>query len=122
MAGNRLVYSADSKDAKYEIRENVARDRVCYDRIYILFSNLHAICFGTLGQRTESAPRDDEDALATKRECVKPRPESQTRFLYDEVISQSLIHSNIVKLNEDELGVLSKLSPVKGSDEAPWMI
>ena len=46
--------SLDSKgDAKYEIRENVAWDRVCYDsNLYPFFQSLHAICFGTLGQRT----------------------------------------------------------------------
>ena len=56
---------------------------------------------------------------ATKRECVKFFDLNLRQDFYTmEVISQSLIHSNIVKLNEDELGVLSKLSPVKGSDEA----
>ena len=34
------------------------------------------------------------------------------------VISRSLNHSNIVKLNEEELKELSKLSVVSGSDEA----
>ena len=114
--------SLDSKgDAKYEIRENVAWDRVCYDsNLYPFFQSLHAICFGTLGQRTVKAHLETMKMLsATKRECVKFFDLNLRQDFYTmEVISQSLIHSNIVKLNEDELGVLSKLSPVKGSDEA----
>ena len=56
---------------------------------------------------------------ATKRECVKFfDPNLRQDFYSTKVISQSLIQSDIVKLNEEELGVLSKLSPVSGSDEA----
>ena len=114
--------SLDSNgDAKYEIKENVAWDKVCYhSNSYAFFQSLDAICFGTLGQRTEKAHRETMKMLsATKRECVKFFDLNLRQHFYStKVISQSLIHSNIVKLNEEELGVLSKLSPVRGSYEA----
>ena len=56
---------------------------------------------------------------ATKRECIKFFDLNlRQSFFSMKVISRSLNHSNIVKLNEGELKELSKLSVVSGSDEA----
>tara|TARA_B100000989_G_scaffold258447_1_gene208328 strand:- start:141 stop:1049 length:909 start_codon:yes stop_codon:yes gene_type:complete len=119
--GVSTVVLDSKKDAKYEIKENVAWDTVRYDpTLFPFFQSLDAICFGTLGQRTENAHLETMKMLtATKRECIKFFDLNFRQSFYSmKVISQSLIHSNIVKLNEEELKELSKLSLVNGSDEA----
>ena len=119
--GVSTVVLDSKKDAKYEIKENVAWDLVHYDStLFPFFQSLDAICFGTLGQRTENAHLATMKMLsATKRECVKFFDLNFRQSFYSmRVISQSLTHSNILKLNEEELKELSKLSAVSGSDEA----
>ena len=119
--GVSTVVLDSKKDAKYEIKENVAWDVIRYDpTLFPFFQSLDAICFGTLGQRTENAHLETMKMLsATKRECIKFFDLNfRQSFFSMKVISRSLNHSNIVKLNEEELKELSKLSVVSGSDEA----
>ena len=119
--GVSTVVLDSKRDAEYEIRENVAWDKLRYDStLFPFFQSLDAICFGTLGQRTVKAHLETLKMLsATKRECIKFFDLNLRQSFYSrKVISQSLIHSNIVKLNEEELKELSKLSKVNGSEEA----
>ena len=119
--GVSTVVLDSKRDAEYEIRENVAWDMVRYDStLFPFFQSLDAICFGTLGQRTMTAHLETMKMLsATKPECIKFFDLNLRQNFYSmQVISQSLTHSNIVKLNEEELKEVSKLSGLNGSEEA----
>lgn len=77
-----------------------------------------AVCFGTLGQRGELS-------RATIRRFVEHTPPSALRifdinlrppFFDDEVILASLALANVLKLNDDELPVVARLTGVSGSE------
>ena len=58
---------------EYEIKENVAWDHIPFtDEIGILASQLDAVCFGTLAQRSRVSKQSIERILdATSRDCLR---------------------------------------------------
>ena len=106
--------------ASYEFAADTAWDRLAWsDELGELAGHTDAVCFGTLGQRSEMSRK-------TIRQFVKATPESCLRmfdvnlrspFWDDDVVRDSLPLANALKCNEDELPVLASLFGLTGSSE-----
>ena len=106
-------------EPSFTIHENVAWDFIPYSPLLTeLGTNIDAISFGTLAQRSEVS-------RATIQALIKQLPRSTLRlfdinlrqtFYSREVIEWSLEACNILKLNESELQVLSRLLQMQGDE------
>jgi fructokinase len=106
-------------EPSFTIHENVAWDFIPHSRpLTELGTNIDAISFGTLAQRSEVS-------RATIQALIKQVPRRTLRlfdinlrqsFYSREVIEWSLQACNILKLNESELQVLSRLLQVQGNE------
>lgn len=104
----------------YSIHENVAWDYITLDpSAYQVVENATAFCFGTLAQR-------NADSLNTIQSFLKVLPASclivfdvnlRQHYFTKELIELSLRYANILKLNEEELSIISKLLKIDGSEE-----
>lgn len=95
---------------EFSIHENVAWDHIRWDKdLELLAGELDAICFGSLAQRSPSSQFSILSFIkATKPECLKVFDINLRQEYYSkEVILNSLSMTNILKLNETELPVLS---------------
>lgn len=79
-----------------------------------------AVCFGTLGQRCETARRSTQELLAASRPSAWRIFDINLRqhFYSRAVIEQSLGAANVLKINDEELPVLAGLLGLSGSVEA----
>ncbi len=104
--------------ATYEFAADVAWDRLEWSsELEQLAHRTDAVCFGTLGQRSEVS-------LATIRRFVAATRPTALRildvnlrppFVSDAIIIDSLRLANILKLNDEELAVLARLIGLTGS-------
>ncbi|CAL1125271.1 unnamed protein product [Cladocopium goreaui] len=77
-----------------------------------------AVCFGTLGQRSECSRRTIQRfVLATLPEALRIFDINlRAPFYTDEVILDSLEMASVLKLNEDEILLVAKLCELSGSE------
>ena len=104
--GQVLVRLDAAGQPSYEISEGAAWDNIEWtDELQQLATRADAVCYGTLGQRSQTSRR-------TIQRCVNSTPENCLRifdinlrppFWTDEVVVQSLELANVVKLNDAEL-------------------
>ncbi|MCA9012280.1 MAG: carbohydrate kinase [Planctomycetaceae bacterium] len=117
--GQVLVELDAAGVASYRFAENCAWDNLVWNSsLQALAEKCNAVCFGTLGQRSECSG-------ATIRKFVNETDSDTLRildvnlrspFFADSIIRQSLDAANVLKLNDDELPVLAELCGVGGSD------
>lgn len=99
---------------EYEITENVAWDNIPFSKeLANLAEHTCAVCFGSLAQRSDvsrstilkflDAVPDNEDVL--KVFDINLRLDYYT----EEIIRESLRRCNVLKINEDELAILSRM-------------
>ncbi|HOJ09547.1 MAG TPA: carbohydrate kinase [Clostridiales bacterium] len=111
----------------YFIHENVAWDYIYSEKEESeLLGKADAICFGTLGQRSEtsrntilkmlenareaSKAEDPENVENAESQCIRVFDINLRQHFYNkEIIHNSLKHADIFKLNDEELPVVSKL-------------
>lgn len=110
----------DAGHASYEFAADTAWDSIRWsDDLARLAGEAGAVCFGTLGQRSDTSRETIQrfvsatpaDALRTFDINLRPP------FVTDSVVLRSLELANVVKLNEDELRVLASLCGLSGSDQ-----
>ncbi len=97
---------------KYTIAENVAWDFFEFDEKWkILAEKADAVCFGSLAQRSsESRETIIEFLRHTGKETVRIFDINLRQNFYSpEIITQSLKMSSILKLNDEELPILTDL-------------
>lgn len=106
--------------ASYEFAAETAWDSIPWsDDLVRLAGGVGAVCFGTLGQRSDTSRETIQrfvsatPAGALRTFDINLRPP----FVTDSVVLRSLELANVVKLNEDELSVLAKLCGLSGSDQ-----
>src|SRR5688572_24877390 len=103
----------------YVIHEGVAWDFLEADaRLLDLAARADAVCFGTLAQRS-STSRDAARAFlrATRPQCLRVFDVNLRQEYFDEQTVRELIGlSSVLKLNDAELPVLSRLL---GAEDAP---
>lgn len=116
---SRVLVTTDEEGVpQYEIVENVAWDAMeCTPEILDLASQADVICWGSLAQRSR---KSRESILA----MVDAAPENCLRvfdinirqnFYSAEIIHESLNRADILKLNEDELPIVSELFNIEGT-------
>ncbi|MBK1792287.1 carbohydrate kinase family protein [Persicirhabdus sediminis] len=106
--------------ASYEFANNVAWDHIQLDaNIIKIASQLDAVCFGSLAQRSEkSAAAIFEFLSFTPKHCMKLFDVNLRQDFYNkEVIQKSLDACNAIKLNLEELEILAKMLKIRGNME-----
>jgi fructokinase len=102
---------------QYVIHENVAWDNTVFStEIESKIKHLDAVCFGSLGQRnTVSASTIQQLLSSVKPACLKVFDINLRQNFYSfEIINKSLEFADILKLNDEELPVLSSLYKITG--------
>lgn len=104
----------------YDITEGVAWDHIPFtERIGDLAKETSAVCFGTLAQRSP-------ESRATIHEFIENMPDGSLKVYdinlrqnyYDEkIISDSLRLADILKINDEELEIVSKMLCLSGTSE-----
>lgn len=118
--GTVQVQLDDQGRPKFEIARNVAWDFVEWTpTLATVASQLQAICFGSLGQRSpQSRETIQRCVAATGPECLRVLDINlRPPFVEESVLRQSLALANVLKLNEDELETVAQLSGAEGSDQ-----
>ncbi len=105
----------------YRFAEDTAWDHLSLnDRIVNLLERCRAVCFGTLAQRSEASRRTIRDALdyvpasALRVFDINLRQD----YFSEEVITESLRRCDLLKINEEELSVLTEMFGLAGEEES----
>lgn len=102
---------------QYEIIENVAWDNIrMSEKLMWLAQSTSVVCFGTLAQRNEVS-RNTINAFidAMPPETLKVFDINLRQNFYSrEIIHESLRKCNVLKINDDELNVVSEILALKG--------
>ncbi|MBP5388397.1 MAG: carbohydrate kinase [Prevotella sp.] len=111
----------------YDIKENVAWDNIPFDDdIAAIARNCRAVCFGSLAQRNVVSRETIQKFLdATPADCVKIFDINlRQQFYTKEVIKESLLRCNILKINDEELVLIGRMFGYPGLDieNKCWLI
>lgn len=101
----------------YEITEDVAWDMVPYSpQLEELAKSAEAVCFGTLAQRSEISRNTIMKFLdSVPGDCLKVYDINLRQHYYSkEIVSSSLAVSDVLKINDEELVVVSDLFSFSG--------
>lgn len=101
----------------FTIHQHVAWDHIEWnDNLKILAKKLDAVCFGSLAQRDQESAQTIRSFLAAlKPECLKVFDINlRQNYFTMEIIRQSFGIANILKLNNDELPIISRYFGLQG--------
>jgi len=118
--GTVKVELNDDGIPKYEICENVAWDNISFtERTKELALNCSAVCFGTLAQRNETSRKTIRSflELVPKNALKIFDINLRQNFYSKEIIHESLLNSNILKINEEEVIEVARLFELEKKDE-----
>jgi fructokinase len=102
---------------QYVIHENTAWDNIVFNtKTVSKIKKLDAVCFGSLGQRNSVSAETIQQLLGlVKPSCLKVFDINLRQHFYSpEIITKSLEFADVLKLNEEELPVLSELFTLNG--------
>jgi fructokinase len=106
--------------AHFTIQENVAWDHIAVTtEALVAASEAHAICFGSLAQRSEPSRNTIQQLVAAAPADALRIFDINLRqqFYSRDVIEQSLQLANVLKLNDDELPTLAAMFNLTGAAE-----
>ena len=111
----------------YDIKEGVAWDNIPFTpEMEEVAPSCKAVCFGTLAQRNEVSRQTIYRFLeATPADCMKIYDINLRQHFYTkEIIQASLMHCNILKINDEELEILAKMFGYSSLDteDQCWLI
>ena len=121
VTGQVLVEIDAAGCASYSFAANTAWDNLIpLEASQQLATNLDAVCFGSLGQRSDKSKATIRHFLSATQPAALRVFDINLRapFFSDEVILESLEIANVLKLNDEELPVLAQLCQLHGSDLA----
>jgi fructokinase len=104
----------------YEICENVAWDAIPFtQRTRELAQNCDAVCFGSLAQRSKVSRETIYRFLETvpKDTCKVFDINLRQHFYSKEIIHESLLRCNMLKINDEEVVEVARLFDCKGLSE-----
>lgn len=104
----------------YEIVRDVAWDNIPFtERVEAVARNCRAVCFGSLAQRGEISRHTIGRFLkAMPQESLKIFDINLRQSFYsEEIIDSSLRVADMLKINNDELAVVSEMFAIAGSEE-----
>ncbi len=105
---------------EYIINKNVAWDFISWsDKLKKLAQKADAVCFGSLGQRAEKSRKTIKQFLShTSESCLRVFDVNlRQNFFNKNIIHNSLTLANVLKLNDEELLVVSGLFSFSGSEK-----
>jgi fructokinase len=103
---------------EYEIHTGVAWDQIPWTAsLGTLAPTLRAVCFGTLSQRSsESRATIQRFVAATAPECLRVCDINlRQQFYSDELLRESLMLANVLKLNHEELPIIAVRAGLTGT-------
>ena len=103
----------------YTIHENVAWDHIpLTNELVALAQKTDAVCFGTLAQRSHATRNTIRQFIqATRPSCLKVCDINLRQHYYcQDTVQHSLEYANILKLNDEELPIVAKLTQVQGDE------
>jgi fructokinase len=106
--------------AHFTIQENVAWDHIAVTpEALVAASEAHAICFGSLAQRSEPSRHTIQQLVAeTPADALRVFDINLRQQFYSRgLIEQSLRLANVLKLNDDELPTLAEMFGLTGLPE-----
>ncbi|MDR2581900.1 MAG: carbohydrate kinase [Fibromonadaceae bacterium] len=118
--GTVKVELNDKGIPRYEICENVAWDNIPFtERTKELAQNSSAVCFGTLAQRNETSRKTIRSFLELVPQNALKIFDINLRqnFYSKKIIHESLMISNILKINEEEVIEVARLFDFEKKDE-----
>jgi len=118
--GTVKVELNDKGIPKYEICENVAWDNIPFtERTKKIAQNCIAVCFGTLAQRNETSRKTIRSflELVPKNALKIFDINLRQNFYSKKIIHESLLISNILKINEEEVIEVARLFELEKKDE-----
>ena len=104
----------------YTIHENVAWDHIRWDnKMQELAAKMDAVCFGSLAQRNRESQESIQSFISSlKRDCLKVFDINLRQNYYsNKTIVDSIMMSDMLKLNDDELPILANYLVLNGSAE-----
>ena len=107
--------------AQYEFAANVAWDALMWSGALARAADeADVVCYGTLGQRSEFSKNTIQRFLKrTTNDCLRVFDVNLRQHFYSKaLIRDSLEYANILKLNNEELPVLSSSCGLSGSETA----
>lgn len=105
----------------YDIKENVAWDNIPFnDEIKAAAKNCRAVCFGSLAQRNIVSRQTIQQFLdATPEDCIKICDINlRQQFFSKEILEESFKRCNILKINDEELVVVTRMFGYQDLDDA----
>ena len=107
--GSVQVTLSAAGDASYAFAADTAWDRLAWhSELESLATTVVAICFGTLGQRSQQSRETIQRFLSAARQAIKVFDVNlRQQFYADEVIHDSLGLATVLKLNDEELPVVA---------------
>jgi len=118
--GTVKVELNDKGIPQYEICENVAWDNIPFtERTKELAMNCSAVCFGTLAQRNEASRKTIRSFLElVPQNALKIFDINLRQHFYSKkTIYESLLSSNILKINEEEVAEVARLFELEKKSE-----
>ncbi len=111
----------------YDIKENVAWDNIPFsDEVKRVAENTCAVCWGSLAQRNVVSREMIYKFLdATPADCIKVFDINlRQNFYTKDVICESMRRCNILKINDEELVIISRMFGLGGLDmeDKCWLI
>lgn len=102
---------------KYEIKENVAWDFIKFDHNLLrLAGQVDAVCFGSISQRSKISRNTVVSFLEnTKADCLRVFDINLRQSFYSkQIIDESLLLANVLKINDEEFIVAKDMFELKG--------
>ena len=127
--GTVQVELDDKGVPRYEIKENVAWDNIPYtEALEQLAKDTKAMCFGSLAQRNkvsrETINRFLDTIPAENDPLIVFDINLRQHFYTEEIIRESLKKCNILKINDEELEIVSEMFgyPSLGQQDKCWIL
>lgn len=111
----------------YDIKEGVAWDNIPFTpRLEDMAKRCRAVCFGSLAQRNEASRQTIYRFLdATPKDCLRIFDINLRQNFYSkDVIRESLLRCNVLKINDEELVLIGRMFGYPGLDfeNKCWLI
>ena len=115
--GTVTVTLSPAGDARYEFAADVAWDHLAWEpTLATLAADAAAVCFGTLGQRAETSRQTIRRFLAAARGMRVFDVNLRQHFHSPELIRESLVLADVLKLNDEELPVVAAACGIAAAD------
>ena len=117
--GTVTVELDENGNPNFTIHENVAWDFIPLNEDLLdIAAETDAVCFGSLCQRSDVSRKTVQKFLqATKPDCIRVFDINIRQSYYSRKIIDTMLKlSNVLKLNNEELPLVSKILEIKGSE------